>query len=119
MGVASKLHGSRLGSAGLYADRNDPARGVANYGAHTVNRLDLEDNKGMISIASCRCKGKHRYRIFEKRFRPVRPRLARGRWLSLVPSPAIDARARNGQRPGRAQQVIDAKTGVALPAPRV
>ncbi|MEO8176217.1 MAG: N-acetyltransferase [Sphingomicrobium sp.] len=69
MGVASKLHGSRLaGQLAFMLIEYIRRDGVANYGAtHGEFGWILEDNKGMISIAQLpAAKINHIYRIFEK-----------------------------------------------------
>ncbi|MEO6256250.1 MAG: N-acetyltransferase [Sphingomicrobium sp.] len=69
MGVASKLHGSRLaGQLAFMLIEYIRRDGVANYGAtHGEFGWILEDNKGMISIAQLpAAKVNHIYRIFEK-----------------------------------------------------
>ncbi|MEO6581667.1 MAG: N-acetyltransferase [Sphingomicrobium sp.] len=70
MGVAKKLHGTRLASQlafMLIEFTRRPA--VADFGAtHGEFGWILEDNKGMLSIAELPgAKVNHRYRIFEKR----------------------------------------------------
>ena len=69
MGVASKLHGSRLATQLAFMLIEFTRRAaVANYGVtHGEFGWILEDNKGMVSIAELpAARVNHRYRIFEK-----------------------------------------------------
>ena len=69
MGVASKLHNSRIaGQLAFMLIEMTRRAAVANYGAtHGEFGWILEDNKGMVSIAELPgAEVNHIYRIFEK-----------------------------------------------------